>query len=175
MLQIGHPNGDDGNQMSSISEQEPVAVIPFCQYKLIRSSLNYTETAPKSISPMLDRTQIQTEADRILKVLQQTPFEDCQPLTKKFENFIKRPGIYAIKHQTQGILYIGISRNIQQRFRAGHQALVLAFLDKLEPDDVRVVMVKPLTYELSRLLSELEKIILRKAYPPYNARIPQEE
>ncbi len=47
------------------------------------------------------------EAQRLLDVLSETSFSDCYPLSKKFNDLPPRPGIYAFKHRTLGILYIG--------------------------------------------------------------------
>lgn len=34
-----------------------------------------------------------------------TPFEQCQPLSREFNSFPPLPGIYAIRHKTDGLLH----------------------------------------------------------------------
>ncbi|MEH1780678.1 MAG: hypothetical protein V7L26_16505 [Nostoc sp.] len=47
-----------------------------------------------------------SELRRILDAIAFTPFEQCQPLSREFVNIPARPGIYAIRHKTDGLLYI---------------------------------------------------------------------
>ncbi|MDB9466190.1 GIY-YIG nuclease family protein [Dolichospermum circinale CS-539/09] len=51
-----------------------------------------------------------------------TPFEQCQPLNRKFDKIPAVPGIYAIRHQTDGLLYIGKTKNLRSRFSGGPKA-----------------------------------------------------
>ena len=106
-------------------------------------------------------------------MLRTIPFHECHPLTRKFDRLPNRPGIYAIHHQRQGILYIGKSGNVRRRLRGGHKALGWAFIDRLNPDDVRIA-VALLTFAWIRLSLQLEQIIIRRTRPPYNDRITQE-
>ena len=78
------------------------------------------------------------EALRLLSMLSSTPFNDCAPLSRKFNELPPRPGICAFKHQDLGILYIGKSTNIRARLRGGHKALGWAFIDRMDPEDVRI-------------------------------------
>lgn len=114
------------------------------------------------------------EALRLLSVLNTTSFQECCPLSREFNELPKRPGIYAVKHGTQGTLYIGKSGNVRSRLRGGHKALGWAFIDRMNPDDVRIA-VAPLSFQWTRLSLQLERIILRQTQPPYNDRIAQEE
>ena len=120
------------------------------------------------------RNLVNTEALRILSVLDNMPFNDCCPLTKEFNDLPPRPGIYAVKHRTQGILYIGKSGSVRGRFRGGHKALGWAFIDRMNPDDVRIAVVI-LSLKWVRLSLQLEQIIFRQLFPPYNERIAQED
>ncbi len=52
---------------------------------------------------------LRAEALRILEVLNDIEFDNCFPLQREFNDLPPRPGIYAVKHSTQGILYIGKS------------------------------------------------------------------
>ena len=113
---------------------------------------------------------IKAEALRILKLLEEMPFDDCCPLTREFKELPPRPGIYAVKHKQQGILYIGKSGSVKGRFKGGHKALGWAFMDRLEPDDVRIA-VAVLELQWIRLSLQLEQIIIRQLLPPYNVRV----
>ncbi len=50
---------------------------------------------------------IEREAEAILHTLASTPFQDCIALSKEFRELPMTAGIYAVKHRTLGILYIG--------------------------------------------------------------------
>ena len=113
---------------------------------------------------------INDEALRILKLLEEMPFDDCCPLTREFVGLPPRPGIYAVKHKTQGILYIGKSGSVKGRFKGGHKALGWAFMDRLDPDDVKIAFVI-LGLQWIRLSLQLEQIIIRQLLPPYNVRV----
>lgn len=121
-----------------------------------------------------DQMALQAEALRILKVLDEMPFEDCCPLTREFDDLPPRPGIYAVKHRAQGILYIGKSGSVKGRFRRGHKALGWAFMDRMNPEDVRIAAVT-LAFKWIRLSLQLEQIIIRQLLPPYNERVAQED
>ncbi|MEL7358136.1 MAG: GIY-YIG nuclease family protein [Cyanobacteria bacterium J06560_6] len=113
---------------------------------------------------------INAEALRILQVLDEIPFSDCYVLTREFSELPPRPGIYAVKHKTQGILYIGKSGSVKGRFKGGHKALGWAFMDRLDPDEVRIAVVT-LPLQWIRLSLQLEQIIIRQLFPPYNVRV----
>ncbi|MEO1125436.1 MAG: hypothetical protein AAFW84_29895 [Cyanobacteria bacterium J06635_15] len=65
---------------------------------------------------------------------------------------------------------LGKSGNFRSRFRSGHKALGWAFLDRLDPDDVRIA-VEPLSFQWVRLSLQIEQSIIRALLPPYNIRI----
>ncbi|MGB7412971.1 MAG: GIY-YIG nuclease family protein [Thermosynechococcaceae cyanobacterium] len=113
---------------------------------------------------------IDAEALRILKLLNEMPFDECCPLTREFTELPPSPGIYAVKHKTQGILYIGKSGSVKGRFKGGHKALGWAFMDRLNPDDVRIAVVT-LSIQWIRLSLQLEQMIIRQLLPPYNVRV----
>lgn len=120
-----------------------------------------------------DYNSINDEAARLLQILKTLSFEQCCPF-RDFRSLPNRPGIYALRHQHQGMLYIGKSGNVRSRFRGGHKALGWAFIDRLNPDDVRIAVV-PLSFQWTRLSLQLEQIMLRQTRPPYNDRIAQED
>ena len=119
-----------------------------------------------------DESELPAQARKILDAIAFTPFEQCQPLSRGFENIPARPGIYAVRHRSEGLLYIGKTKNLRGRFSGGHKAFLWAWLDKYDDEDVRIA-VRPLSYWGNpALLLELEAIILRATEPPYNVQIP---
>lgn len=113
---------------------------------------------------------INAEALRILKLLEEMSFDECCPLTREFAELPPSPSIYAVKHKTQGILHVGKSGSVKGRFKGGHKALGWAFMDRLNPDDVRIAVVT-LSLQWIRLSLQLEQIIIRQLLPPYNVRV----
>ncbi len=120
------------------------------------------------------QTALNEEAARLLRVLNTLPFQECCPLSREFYELPNRPALYALKHRTQGILYIGKSGNVKSRFRGGHKALGWAFIDRMNPDDVRIAAAI-LPFQWTRLSLQLERIVIRQTRPPYNDRIAQED
>jgi excinuclease UvrABC nuclease subunit len=116
----------------------------------------------------------QEYAQKILDAIAFMPFEQCQTLNRKFDNIPARPGIYAIRHRTDGLLYIGKTKNLRGRFSGGHKAFLWAWLDKYRDDDVRIAVQAIPNWKNPALLLELEGIILRANEPPYNVQIPME-
>jgi excinuclease UvrABC nuclease subunit len=119
-------------------------------------------------------SELQTQAQRILDEIAFTPFEQCQPLSRDFNNIPARPGIYAIRHRTNGLLYIGKTKSLRGRFSGGHKAFLWAWLDKYSDEDIRIAVQTISYWENPALLLELEAIILRATEPPYNVQIPTE-
>lgn len=119
-------------------------------------------------------SELQIQARRILDEIAFTPFEQCQPLSRDFDNIPTRPGIYAIRHRTDGLLYIGKTKSLRGRFSGGHKAFLWAWLDKYSDEDIRIAVQTIYYWENPALLLELEAIILRAAQPPYNVQIPTE-
>lgn len=119
--------------------------------------------------------ELQIQAREILDAIAFTPFEQCQPLNREFRSIPARPGIYAIRHKTEGLLYIGKTKSLRGRFSGGHKAFLWAWLDKYNDEDVRLAVQVVSHWENPALLLELEAIILiRATEPPYNAQIPTE-
>ncbi len=123
---------------------------------------------------MRDREWINSEADRLLLRLNTTLFSDAHPLTREFAIVTPRPGIYAFIHPPTGILYIGKSKNIRQRLRGGHKALGWAFIDRLDPKDVRIIAL-PLGLEATRQSLDIEARMIQITRPRYNVQIRNEE
>jgi excinuclease UvrABC nuclease subunit len=119
-------------------------------------------------------SDLQAQARNILDEIAFTPFEQCQPLNRQFSSIPARPGIYAIRHKTDGLLYIGKTKSLRGRFSGGHKAFLWAWLDKYNDEDVRIAVQVISHWSNPALLLELEAIILRATDPPYNAQIPTE-
>lgn len=117
-------------------------------------------------------SELQAQAQIILGEIAFIPFDQCQPLSREFNNIPARPGIYAIRHKTEGLLYIGKTKSLRGRFSGGHKAFLWAWLDKYSDEDVRIAVQTISHWENPTLLLELEAIILRATEPPYNAQIP---
>jgi hypothetical protein len=112
------------------------------------------------------------EAEGILNYLALLPFEDCIVLSKEFLELPMSAGIYAVKHHTMGILSIGKTRILRDRFRGGHKALLWAFLEGLNAVDIRIAFYSLDFDQWMRLSSDLESLIIEAVNPPYNVRIP---
>lgn len=120
-----------------------------------------------------DRTEIQQEARQILDALAFMPFEDCQPLSRAFENIPSRLGLYAFRHRTEGLLYIGEAKNLRDRLKGGHKAFLWGWLDYYDPNDVRIAFRVIQQWQRPGLSYELESLILQATNPPYNVMIPK--
>lgn len=116
--------------------------------------------------------ELQAQARIILDAIAFMPFERCQPLTRGFEGIPARPGIYAVRHKTDGLLYIGKTKSLRGRFSGGHKAFLWAWLDKYHDEDVRIAVELIAHWGNPTLLLELEAILLRSTEPPYNVQIP---
>ena len=119
-------------------------------------------------------SELQAQAQRILDAITFVPFEQCQPLSREFSNIPARPGIYAVRHRTIGLLYIGKTKSLRGRFSGGHKAFLWAWLDQYSDEDVRIAVQPIAHWKNPALLLELEAIILRATEPPYNVQIPTE-
>ncbi|WP_416672102.1 GIY-YIG nuclease family protein [Egbenema bharatensis] len=109
------------------------------------------------------------KALNLLDSLSSRTFNYCAPLSRKFDELPPRPGIYAFRQRDAGILYIGKSTNIRARLRGGHKALGWAFIDRLDPDDVRIAFTT-LSFQWNRVSYQLEQVMIGQTQPPYNDR-----
>ena len=119
-------------------------------------------------------SEIHNQARRILDAIAFSPFDQCQPLSRDFSDVPDRPGIYAVRHRYQGLLYIGKTKSLRGRFKGGHKAFLWAWLDQYKSEDVRIALQTIPYSKNPALLLELEGIILRATEPPYNVQIPME-
>jgi GIY-YIG catalytic domain len=120
-------------------------------------------------------SEIESEARRILDLLVSIPFAHCYPLSRDFELIPARLGLYALRHRTDGLLYVGKTKNLRDRFRGGHKGFLWGWLDRYDPDDVRIAISVLPGWQRPGLSLELETLILQATNPPYNARIPRGE
>nr|WP_255527383.1 GIY-YIG nuclease family protein [Trichocoleus sp. FACHB-46] len=86
-----------------------------------------------------------------------------------------RPGIYAVRHRTEGLLYVGKAQDIKERFRGGHKSLIWAWLADYDHRDVAIATHAIDFMHWRSLSSELKRIILQASKPPFNARIPMRD
>lgn len=118
---------------------------------------------------------VEQAAFSILETLLSTPFEHCYSVGREFPGLTTRHSIYAVRHRVEGLLYIGKSQNPRQRFTGGHKALVWCWLERYEPDDVRIVAY-PLNYlQWAQLSLSLEGLIIQATEPPFNVKIPMRD
>ena len=115
-----------------------------------------------------------SSATEILSYLAFSDFHEAVEITREFEALPNRPGIYAVRHRSYGVLYIGKTNSLANRFSSGHKAFLWAWLDLYAPADVRIVFFPLTRWGDPALLSELEGMILRATEPPHNAQIPME-
>lgn len=115
---------------------------------------------------------MEEQARAILDALVTLPFPDCAPITRSFETLTTNPGIYAVRHRTEGLLYVGKTQDFRERFKGGHKALSWAWIADYDHRDVGVATFAIDFVRWRTLSSELERLILQISEPPYNAWIP---
>jgi excinuclease UvrABC nuclease subunit len=120
-------------------------------------------------------TDIEAQAQVILDFLVKRLFSDCVSITHNFADLTTKPGIYAVRHRTEGLLYVGKAQDIKERFRGGHKAVTWSWLAEYHHQDV-VIATYEIDFEQWRTLSsKLEGIILIWSKPPFNIRIPMRD
>jgi GIY-YIG catalytic domain len=120
-------------------------------------------------------TELETQARQILDFLVQQPFAECISISRDFAGLSTKPSIYAIRHRSEGLLYIGKAQDVKERFRGGHKAVTWAWLADYNHRDV-VISTHEIDYRQWRTLSsDLEGIILVWSKPPFNIRIPMRD
>jgi GIY-YIG catalytic domain len=117
-------------------------------------------------------TDIQGKARDLLNRLVAIDFQDCLPINRNFQHLPRCPGIYAIRHRTEGLLYLGKTNDLSTRFSGGHKAFTWAWLDLYPPGEVRIAIAPLDQWGNPALLLAVEGILLRATEPPYNVKIP---
>ncbi len=120
-------------------------------------------------------TEIESQAREILNFLVQLPFSDCVPISRDFAGLTSKPGIYAIRHRSAGLLYVGKAQDIKERFRGGHKAITWSWLADYNHRDVAIAICEIDYRQWRTLSSDLEGIILVWSKPPFNIRIPMRD
>ena len=120
-------------------------------------------------------TDLETQAHTILDTLLRVPFSECSPISRNFEELPTRPGLYAVRHRQNGLLYVGKTQDIRERFKGGHKALTWSWLEDYNHRDVMIAVYLLDFLQWRALSSSLERIILNISKPPYNARIPMRD
>lgn len=111
---------------------------------------------------------LEQEAQAVLNSLRSLQFEQCYPLSRHFREVPSNPGFYAFRYHEE-ILYIGMTNNWRSRFSQGHKALGWAFLERLDPDDVRIAVVK-LGARTPKQGAYIEARMIQTAQPRYNVQ-----
>ncbi|MBW4620127.1 MAG: GIY-YIG nuclease family protein [Cyanosarcina radialis HA8281-LM2] len=96
-------------------------------------------------------------------------------MSRDFAELTTKPGIYAIRHRLEGLLYIGKAQDIKERFRGGHKAITWSWLEDYDHRDVAIAVREIDFQQWRRLSSNLEGIILIWSKPPFNIRIPMRD
>jgi hypothetical protein len=107
--------------------------------------------------PSSDR--IKKETQRILKLIQHTPFEQCKPVERGFANLSFGSGLYAIKSNTEVVLYVGIASAFRTRFQNGHQGVQAMLIEGISPQSIRILTI-PLTVRYLDYMLDMERWIL---------------
>jgi predicted GIY-YIG superfamily endonuclease len=118
---------------------------------------------------------VEDEARYILDCLASQAFNECQPVNRDFAGMTTKGSIYAVRHRTDGILYVGKTQNPKNRFAAGHKALVWCWFQGYMPADVRIAVYSLDWQKWTALSLELENQIIRATEPPFNVKIPMGE
>jgi GIY-YIG catalytic domain len=119
--------------------------------------------------------EIEIQAREILNFLVKRPFPDCIPISRDFAGLTSKPGIYAIRHRSAGLLYVGKAQDIKERFRGGHKAIIWSWLEDYDYRDVAIAICEIDYQKWKALSSGLEGIILVWSKPPFNIRIPMRD
>ena len=118
--------------------------------------------------PSADR--FNAETTRIVRLLEQTQFVEGLEIVRGFVNIPQTTGIYAFKHRSGELLYVGKASAFRTRFK-GHQTLVAFYTDEIPVSDVRILLA-PLTPGWVNHLEVLEKRVLFVLRPRYNSLVP---
>jgi hypothetical protein len=118
---------------------------------------------------------IEAQARDILNFLVQLPFSNCVPISRDFATLTTKPGIYAVRHRSAGLLYVDKAQDVKERFRGGHKAITWSWLEDYDYRDVAIAVCEIDHRQWQTLSSNLEGIILIWSKPPFNIRIPMRD
>jgi excinuclease UvrABC nuclease subunit len=117
----------------------------------------------------------EARAREVLQALLSIPFESCAAITREFYDLPMIPGLYAVRHRREGLLYLGKAKKLRDRFRGGHKACTWAWLNDYDHRDVAIAFAPLTMIEVLSLGDELEGILIHATQPPYNARYPSRD
>jgi excinuclease UvrABC nuclease subunit len=108
----------------------------------------------------------------ILSELTLIPFSQCYKLSREFRGMPTTAGLYAVRHEDEGVLYIGLAVNLKRRFKdTGHKAFFWAYLDYYPPDKIRIAVRSLIGFDSFKAAENAETLMIRSARPRYNTRI----
>jgi hypothetical protein len=116
--------------------------------------------------------ELEGQAERLLHTLLSAPFESCALITREFRDLPMSPGLYAVRHRQYGLLYLGKTKKLRERFRGGHKACTWSWLDDYDHRDIAIAFVPLSMIDVLKLGDELESILIYATQPPYNAKYP---
>ena len=119
--------------------------------------------------------ELEEQAKLLLQALLTVPFESCAWITHEFRDLPMSPGLYAVRHQEHGLLYIGKTKKLRERFRGGHKACTWSWLDDYDHRDVAISFVPLSMVDVLKLGDELESILIHATQPPYKAKYPSRD
>lgn len=100
-------------------------------------------TSPRSMIGLNDRRKtymknvnLEALAEETFERLSSISFENCYPLSRELLNIPTAPALYAVRHQIEGVLYLGMATKLRQRFKGGHKVFLcnlLGVLGLLQP------------------------------------------
>lgn len=115
---------------------------------------------------------VEKQAKILLQTLLSVPFESCILISREFRDLPMSPGLYAVRHREHGLLYIGKTKKLRERFRGGHKACTWSWLDNYDYREVAIAFAPLSMIEVLKLGDELESILIHATQPPYNAKYP---
>lgn len=119
--------------------------------------------------------EIEGLARTILENLLSLPLAECAAISRDFADLTTKPGLYAVRHRHDGLLYVGKAQDIKERFKGGHKALTWSWLQDYAHHDVVIATYTLDFMQWRALSSDLERVILNLSEPPYNVRIPMRD
>ena len=117
-------------------------------------------------------SELEEQAKRLLHILLSVPFASCASITREFQDLPISPGLYAVRHRNHGLLYLGKTKKLRERFKGGHKACTWSWLDEYDHQDVAIAVAPLSMVEVLKLGDELEGILICATQPPYNAKYP---
>lgn len=119
--------------------------------------------------------ELEAQARELLRVLLSVPFDSCASITRDFYDLPMTPGLYAVRHRNDGLLYLGKAKKLRDRFRGGHKACTWSWLDDYDHRDIAISFAPLAMMDVLKLGDELEGILIHATQPPYNARYPSRD